>query len=57
MKGDAHRWSGCAGACSMPAVLRSLFLVAAAALLVLAAGHLTHHYLMAGDAYPRFLFF
>ena len=41
----------------MRAVLRSLFLVAAAAVLVLAAGHLLHHYLLAGDAYPRMIFF
>jgi hypothetical protein len=41
----------------MRAVTRSLFLVAAAAIVVLAAGHLAHHYLLAGDAYPRWIFF
>jgi hypothetical protein len=41
----------------MRAVLRSLFLVASTALLVLAAGHLAHHDLLVGDAYPRMLFF
>jgi hypothetical protein len=41
----------------MPAVLRSLLVVAAASVLMLAVGHLVHHYLLAGDAYSRIILF
>ncbi len=41
----------------MPAVLRSLLLVAASAALMLAVGQLVHHYLLLGDAFPRMILF
>jgi hypothetical protein len=36
---------------------RSLLLVAAAAALVLALGHLAHHYFLLGESYQRIVLF
>jgi hypothetical protein len=41
----------------MRAVLRSLLLVAAASVLVLAVGHLLHHYVLVGESYQRMILF
>jgi len=41
----------------MPAVTRSLLLVAVAAALVLAAGQLLHHYVRLGGSFERLVFF
>jgi hypothetical protein len=41
----------------MRGVLRSLMFVAAAAALMLAVGHLLHHYLLVGESYQRIVLF